>query len=410
MIMTKIDGARLWQSLMDMARIGATPEGGSCREALTDADHAGRELFADWCRAEGCTMTTDAVGNLFVHRPGGEPGFAPVVMGSHLDTQPTGGRFDGVYGVLSALEVLRTLNHAGIATRHPIEIAVWMNEEGARFSPPMMGSGVFTGQFTERAVLDAIAQDGARLENELIRLGWHGKAPATLASHPVAAYFEAHIEQGPLLETRGHDIGVVTGAQGQRWFEVTVTGREAHAGPTPMELRRDALVAAARLVLEVQRIGLAYGGSAMVGVLDVMPHSRNVIPGRVFLTVDLRHASEDVLAEMEQDLRTTAARLATAGIAVDLSDFWRFPVTPFDPELVGRVRKAAGAHSNGFSDIVSGAGHDAVYMARVVPTAMIFVPCEGGISHNPAENIRPEHAETGCAVLFDAVLATAVRI
>lgn len=407
--MTTIDGARLWQSLMDMAKVGASPEGGSCREALTDADKAGRALFARWCEAEDCTLVTDAIGNLFVRRPGGDASLPPVVMGSHLDTQPTGGRFDGVYGVLAALEVVRSLGQAGIATRHPIEIAVWMNEEGARFSPPLMGSGVFSGVFPERTVLDTVAQDGARLEDELLRLGWRGKAPAVLASHPIAAYFEAHIEQGPVLETRGHDIGVVTGAQGQRWFEVTVIGREAHAGPTPMELRRDALVAASRLVIEVQRIGTAYGGSAMVGVLDVEPHSRNVIPGRCFLTIDLRHADEAVLAEMEAELRRVVAALGHGGITIDLRDFWRFPVTPFDPVLVGRVRQAAQARTNASSDIVSGAGHDAVYMARVVPTAMVFIPCEGGISHNPAENIQPEHAALGCSVLFDAVLASAGR-
>ncbi|CAH2602960.1 N-carbamoyl-L-amino-acid hydrolase [Rhodovastum atsumiense] len=402
-----IDGARLWQSLMDMARVGATPEGGSRREALTDADAAGRALFAGWCAAEGCVLHTDAVGNLFVRRPGGDATLPPVLMGSHLDTQPSGGRFDGIYGVLAALEVVRALNAARVATRHPIEIAVWMNEEGARFSPPMMGSGVFAGVFPECAVLDAVAQDGARLEDELKRLGWRGSAPAALAAHPVAAYFEAHIEQGPVLEARGHEVGVVTGAQGQRWFEAVVTGREAHAGPTPMELRRDALVAGAKLVLEVERIGKAHGGSGMVGILDVAPHSRNVIPGRAFLTIDLRHEQEAALDRMEADLRAVCDGLSRDGIAVALKDFWSFPVTPFDPVLVGRVRAAAAARGVVASDIVSGAGHDAVYMARVVPTAMVFIPCEGGVSHHPAENIEPGHAAIGCQVLCDAVLATA---
>lgn len=408
--MVTIDRDRLWQSLMDMAKIGATAEGGSRREALTDADAAGRALFSDWCRAEGCSLVTDAVGNLFARRPGGDPALPPVVMGSHLDTQPSGGRFDGVYGVLSAVEVMRALNRDHVRTRHPLEIAVWMNEEGARFSPPLMGSGVFCGVFPERQVLDAVAQDGPRLEDELLRLGWRGAAPAALSSHPVAAYFEAHIEQGPVLETLGHEIGVVTGALGQRWFEASITGREAHAGPTPMHLRKDSLVAAAHLILEVQRIGVVHGGTGMVGVIDVFPHSRNVIPGRSFLTIDLRHTDEAELAVMEADLRQSAEALNRDGISVEISDFWSFPVTHFDATLVGRVRDAARRHAKTWSDIASGAGHDAVYMARVVPTAMIFIPCEGGISHNPAENITPDQAALGCSVLCDAVLATAERI
>ena len=407
--MVTIDGGRLWASLMEMAEVGATPEGGSRREALTDADAAGRALFSAWCAAEGCRLVTDAIGNLFVRRPGGDAALPPVVMGSHLDTQPSGGRFDGVFGVLAALEVVRSLNAGGIATRHPLEIAVWMNEEGARYSPPMMGSGVFTGRFTETEVLNARAQDGARLSDDLARLGWRGQRTAAIADHPVAAYFEAHIEQGPVLEDEGKEIGVVTGAQGQRWYEATVTGREAHAGPTPMAQRRDALVTAAKLILEVERIGVGHGGTSLVGVIDVEPHSRNVIPGRTHLTVDLRHADQAVLMAMEADLRAAAEALCREGVAVEVRDFWSFPVTPFDPVLVGRVRAAAAARGFTARDIASGAGHDAVYMARVVPTAMVFIPCAGGISHNPAESITPEQAARGCTVLADAVLATAGR-
>ncbi|WP_158045253.1 Zn-dependent hydrolase [Skermanella pratensis] len=407
-----IDGERLWGMLMEMAAVGATPKGGSRRLTLTDEDGAGRELFRSWAESAGCTAVTDAIGNLFVRRPGRIQGLPPVVMGSHLDTQPTGGRFDGVLGVLAGLEVLNSLNGRGIRTDHPVEVAVWMNEEGARFSPPMMGSGVWAGVFGEAEILDKIAQDGARLGDELERLGWRGTAPADHRANSMAAYFELHIEQGPVLEHEGMEIGVVTGAQGQRWYEVTVTGREAHAGPTPMRLRKDALVGAAEIVGLVRRIGLESGDEACatVGILDVQPHSRNVIPGRAFLTVDLRHPDDGILAGLDARFREEAATVCEGlGLGVEVREFWRFPSTPFAPELVGRVRDAASRLGYRWRDIVSGAGHDAVYVADVCPAAMIFVPCEDGISHNEAENISPEDAERGCAVLFEAVAATAIN-
>lgn len=406
----RIDADRLWSSLMDMATVGATEKGGSCRLALTDADRAGRALFAGWAEAAGYALETDAIGNLFVRRPGRDAALPPVVMGSHLDTQPTGGRFDGVFGVLAGLEVLRSLDDAGLETDHPVAVAVWMNEEGARFSPPMMGSGVWAGVFAEAEILDKTGQDGARLGDELARHGWRGLLPADHARHPFAAYFEAHIEQGPVLEHEGLPIGVVTGAQGQRWYEITVTGQEAHAGPTPMRLRKDALVGAARLVDLVNRIGREGGDEACatVGILDVHPHSRNVIPGRCFLTVDLRHPDDATLAGFDARFRREAEAACRAlGLGVEITEFWQFPSTPFDAALVGRVRDAAAALGLPHRDIVSGAGHDAVYVAKVCPTAMIFIPCENGISHNEAENIRPEDAGRGCAVLFEAVAATA---
>jgi len=403
-----IDGARLWRSLMDMAAVGATPKGGNCRLALTDEDKAGRDLFVEWCRAAGCTVTVDAVGNIFARRAGTNPALPPVVMGSHLDTQPTGGRFDGVYGVLAGLEVIRALNDANIATEHPVEVAVWTNEEGARFSPPMMGSGVCTGVFTLEEILDKIGQDGARLGDELARIGYRGEADPT--DHPMAAYFEAHIEQGPVLEDSGTTIGVVTAAQGQHWYEVTVTGREAHAGPTPMRLRKDALVGAARIVEAVRQVALDHGDDACgtVGILDVSPHSRNVIPGSCFLTADLRNPDTEELRRMDASFRARVADIEAAlGLTVEIKDFWYFPSTPFDETLVGRVRASAAARGFSHQNIVSGAGHDAVYLARKVPTAMVFIPCEGGISHNEVENITPDHGAQGCAVLFDAVLDTA---
>ncbi|GAA0573385.1 Zn-dependent hydrolase [Caenispirillum bisanense] len=405
-----INGARLWDSLMQMAAIGATDKGGSRRLAATDEDAAGRALFRRWAEEAGCRVITDGIGNLFVRREGSNPDLPPVVMGSHLDTQPTGGRFDGVYGVLAGLEVLRTLADGGIETERAVEVAVWLNEEGARFSPPMMGSGVWAGVFGAEEILDKIGQDGARLGNELDRLGWRGAAEADHRRRPFAAYFEAHIEQGPILEHEGMEVGVVTGAQGQRWYEVTITGQEAHAGPTPMRLRKDALVGAARVVDLVNRIGMEGGeeACATVGILDVHPHSRNVIPGRVFLTVDLRHPENATLERFCRRFTDEARAICDGlGLAVEISEFWHFPSTPFDATLVGRVRAAAENHGFRHRDIVSGAGHDAVYVARVCPTAMVFIPCEDGISHNEAENIRPEDAARGCAVLFDAVLATA---
>ncbi|MCP1673510.1 N-carbamoyl-L-amino-acid hydrolase [Natronocella acetinitrilica] len=407
-----INTERLWGSLMEMAQVGPGQAGGNRRLALTDEDRAGRDLFLHWARQDGFEPTTDAIGNLFVRRPGTDPTLDPVVMGSHLDTQPTGGRFDGVLGVLAGLEVLRSLNDHGIQTRHPIDVAVWMNEEGARFSPPMMGSGVWAGVFTRQEILDKQGQDGSRLGDELQRLGWNGDAPADHRQRPFAACFELHIEQGPVLEDAGRQIGVVTGARAQRWYEVTITGQEAHAGPTPMRLRRDALVGAARIVDLVNRIGQVDGddGCATVGILDVHPHSRNVIPGRVFLTADLRHPDEEQLKDMHHRFhRETVAIGEAANLKVEIKDFWHSAALPFDAGLVDSVRDAARALGYSHQDIVSGAGHDTVYVARVCRAAMIFVPCEGGISHNEAENIQPGDAQRGCAVLFEAVRTAAGR-
>ena len=407
-----INAERLWCSLMDMATVGPGADGGSCRLALTDADRDGRQLFMDWAWQAGYTLASDDIGNLFVTRSGEDDSLSPVVMGSHLDTQPTGGRFDGVLGVLAGLEVLRSLDDQGIRTRHPVAVAVWMNEEGSRFSPPMMGSGVWAGVFNRQEILDKVGQDGARLGDELQRLGWDGELPADHHRRPFAACFELHIEQGPVLEDADCQIGVVTGSRAQRWYEVTLTGQEAHAGPTPMRLRRDALVGAARVVELVNRIGNEGSEEtcATVGILDVHPHSRNVIPGRVFLTVDVRDPDEALLLNLHRRFHREARDIAgAAGLEIDIHDFWHSPATPFDAALVERVRAGAGRLGYSHRDLVSGAGHDTVYVARVCPSAMIFVPCEGGISHNEAENIQPGDAARGCAVLFEAVVETAGR-
>jgi len=401
-----INGERLWASLMDLARVGGTPKGGVRRITLTETDREGRDLFVRWARDAGLTVRWDAVGNIFARRPGSDPLAAPVVMGSHLDSQPSGGKFDGAYGVMAGLEVVRTLNERRIATRAPIEVASWTNEEGSRFVPVMMGSGVFAGAFRVEHVLAAKDTDGISAGQALKDIGYAGDAPA----HEIDAYFEAHIEQGPVLEDTRTTIGVVQGALGQRWFDVAFTGQDAHAGPTPMELRHDALIAASRLVLEVSRIAQTYPEYARgtVGYMQVKPNSRNVVPGEVRMSVDLRSSDDATLRSMADDLTTTARKLALdCRVDVQVREVVYFPPCRFAPELVDSVRQCAQALDLTHRDIVSGAAHDAVYIARVAPTAMIFVPCEGGISHNELENARPEDLAAGCDVLLKAVLERA---
>src|SRR5713226_8662034 len=404
-----VNGERLWVSLMELARIGATAKGGVCRLAASDLDGAARHHFIRWCEEAGCTVTVDHIGNIFARRPGRNQDLSPVMAGSHLDTQPTGGKFDGAYGVMAGLEIVRTLNDLGYETEAPIEIVAWTNEEGSRFSPAMVGSGVFAGAFDLAYGLarpDNVS--GALLGGELERIGFAGKAP--VGGRKVGAYFEAHIEQGPILEAAGLPIGIVTGAQGQRWYEITVTGQEAHAGPTPMPRRRDALVGAARMIDAVNRIGHAHApyACATVGFVQISPNSRNTIPGQVFFTVDFRHPQDDVLSAMDGELRDAcAAAAATQTLEAAVAELWYFPPTPFDPDLVGRVREAATEQGYPHQDIISGSGHDAVYMARVAPSAMIFVPCVGGISHNEIEDAKPEDLTAGCAVLLNAVLESA---
>ena len=404
----KIDGDRLWRSLMEMAKIGATEKGGNCRLALSDLDREGRQLFIGWAQQAGCTIGVDRMGNIFARRAGRNDALPPVLTGSHLDTQPTGGRFDGVFGVLAGLEVVRSLNDAGFETEAPIEVVVWTNEEGSRFPPPMIGSGVFAGVFDLAYGLDRPDLEGKTIGQELARIGFAGDRPC--GGRPVGAYFEAHIEQGPILEAEAKTVGVVTGAQGQRWYEITVTGQEAHAGPTPMTRRRDALVGAARMIDAVNRIGHDHApyACATVGFAQVSPNSRNTIPGKVFFTVDFRHPADATLSAMDRVLRDDCARIAAAsGLEVDVKEFWYFPPTPFDHDCVAAVRGAAAGAGYPHMDIISGAGHDAVYMARVAPTAMVFVPCENGISHNEVENARPEDLAVGCDVLLQAIVARA---
>jgi N-carbamoyl-L-amino-acid hydrolase len=403
-----VSGARLWDSLMEMARIGGTPKGGCNRQTLTELDGAGRALLQRWAEEAGCTLSVDRVGNMALRREGRDPSRPAVAIGSHLDTQPTGGKFDGVLGVLAGLEVLRALHEARIETEAPIVLINWTNEEGARFSPPMMGSGVAMGLFTEEEVLAKRDPAGAVFGEELRRIGWQGEAdPAGLQS--LGAYFELHIEQGPLLEREGIPVGVVDRALAQAWFDVTVTGEDFHAGGA-MAPRRDALVAASMLVQAVEEIAIAEGGRGTVGRLTLQPDSRNVVPSQAWFSVDYRHGDEAALARMGAALRARAAEIAAARkVTAEVADFWYCPLTPFDPKLVSALETAARGRGLNYQVMPTGIGHDAVYVARRVPTAMIFVPCEGGISHNEAEFITPSWAEAGLVVLADAVLATAGR-
>ncbi|SOY64989.1 Zn-dependent hydrolase [Cupriavidus taiwanensis] len=406
----RIDGQRLWDTLMRLAAIGATPKGGVCRLALTDLDRQGRDFFVAEARAAGCTIRVDAIGNIFARRAGRDDALPPVMTGSHIDTQPTGGKFDGNYGVFAGIEVLRTLADAGIVTDAPLEVAVWTNEEGSRFVPVMMGSGAFIGEFALAEVLQQRDRDGISVGQALQAIGYAGPEP--VGARPVGAYFEAHIEQGPVLEANDTTIGVVTGALGQRWYDVVLTGMEAHAGPTPMALRKDALLAASELVGMVNRIALDHPphGRGTVGCLAVHPDSRNVIPGKVTMTVDLRAGDDTVLSAMDAALRAQVAALAArSGIDIELRQVVYFPPQPFDGRLVEAVRGGARRLGHAAMEVISGAGHDAVYLARVAPAAMIFVPCKDGISHNEIEEARPEHLEAGCNVLLHAMLDAATR-
>ena len=404
----RIDGPRLWDSLMELARIGATDKGGVKRLALTDLDRQGRDLVVGWARAEGLAITVDAIGNVFMRREGTNPDLPPIVTGSHIDTQPTGGKFDGNYGVLAGLEVVRTLNQHGVRTEAPIEVAFWTNEEGSRFVPVMMGSGVFCGAFSLETAYAARDVDGKSVGEELERIGYRG--PQTPGDHPIGAYFEAHIEQGPVLEDADKVIGVVPAVMGLSWYDCTVTGMEAHAGPTPMGLRRDALQVATTIMQETVAIANRYPpyGRGTVGMVQVFPNSRNVIPGQVKFSIDLRNVTDALLNTMHGEIEAFVERTRReTGLAVELQRVSYYPPCPFHPDCVDAVRAATAKLGYSTMDVVSGAGHDAIYVARLAPAGMIFVPCKDGISHNEIEDAQPGHLEAGCNVLLHAMLKRA---
>ena len=417
--MARINSARLWDSLMELARIGATPKGGVKRLALTELDRQGRDLVVGWLREAGCEIRIDAIGNVFGIRPGrrgngfdadgnpaSDPAARPVAVGSHVDTQPSGGKFDGNYGVLAGVEVLRALNDAGLQTERPVAVAIWTNEEGTRFTPVMMGSGVYCGAFGIEHCLTQHDRDGISVAQALATIEYAGRdTPPRFA-----AYFEPHIEQGPVLEREGKTIGAVEGALGQRWFDVVVTGQDAHAGPTPIAMRRDALLSASRLIIEVRRIATESPDYARgtVGQLFVHPNSRNVIPGRVEFSVDFRNAREETLLAMVAQLREAAQRVAQEdGVQVSVDEVVHFPPCAFEADLVAGIEQDAAELGHSVMRLASGAGHDAVYVARTCPTAMIFVPCEGGISHNEIESATPQDLAAGCDVLLRSVLRAA---
>ncbi len=406
----RIDGRRLWDSLMQMAAIGATPRGGVRRLTLTETDRRGREQFRAWCEAAGLTVRVDAIGNMFARREGRDPARSPVLFGSHLDSQPSGGKFDGALGVLSGLEVMRSLNELGIVTEAPLELVNWTDEEGSRFGHSLMGSGVWAGVFGLDEAYALADLEGVTVGAALEAISQRGPELAT--AFPADAYFELHIEQGPILEREGATIGVVTGAQAQVWYDAVATGQESHAGTTPPVARRDALVCAARVIELVDRMMRARGedGRGTVGQLVVSPNSRNVIPGEVRFSVEFRHPEEAEVDRMDAAFVVEAQGIARAcGVTLELARLFRIPAQRFDPACVALVREAAAKLGYPARDIVSGAGHDAVYVARHVPAAMIFTPCKDGLSHNEAESILPEEAEAGAQVLFEAVLARANR-
>jgi N-carbamoyl-L-amino-acid hydrolase len=401
----RIDGARLWAELMETAAIGATPKGGLCRLTLTDLDRQVRDWFKARAEALGCTVTVDSMGAMFARR-GGRADVPPIAMGSHLDTQPTGGKFDGVLGVLAALEALRTMVEAGYETFAPIEVVNWTNEEGARFQPSMVSSGVFAGAFEHDWAAARRDAAGISFGEALAAIGYRGAERC--GDHRLSAFFELHIEQGPILEAESKSIGIVTDIQGIRWFEATLRGQDAHTGATPMALRKNALLAAARLVDRVDAIAGRHAPQAVatVGRLDVKPNSPNVVPGEVFFTVDLRHPDASVLDAMEQEWVAAAYRMVEeSGVEIETAKILDVPPVRFDPDCIACVRDGARIAGYSARDIVSGAGHDAGYVSRVARSAMIFVPCRGGISHNETEYATPEHCGAGAQVLLQAVLA-----
>lgn len=399
-----INAKRLWDSLMETAEFGKTAKGGIKRLTLSDEDKRVRDWFRSACESLGCDVTVDSCGNMFAVRPGKRADILPIAMGSHLDTQPTGGKFDGVLGVLSGLEAMRTLHETGYETNAPMMIVNWTNEEGSRFAPAMLASGVYAGVFTEEFAWSREDRDGKPFGAELERIGYKGLIP--VGTQKFQAMFELHIEQGPILEAEGKMIGVVTGVQGMRWYEVTVRGQESHTGATPMGLRKNALLGAARMIEAIHQVGMRHlPGVASVGLIENRPNSRNVVPGEVFFTVDLRHPDETVLDTMENEYQAALPKIASElNLELEEKRIWKSPAVNFAPDLIECVKYGAEKAGYSYRTMASGAGHDACYVARVAPTTMLFSPCLGGLSHNEAESVKPEECSASAQVLLNAVL------
>ncbi len=404
----RINGDRLWDSLMDMAKIGPGVAGGNNRQTLTDEDGEGRALFQQWCEAAGCSMGLDQMGNMFARREGSDPDALPVYVGSHLDTQPTGGKYDGVLGVLGGLEILRTLNDMDIKTKHPIVATNWTNEEGTRYAPAMLASGVFGGVHTQEWAYNRVDAEGKKFGDELARIGWRGEEQ--VGARKMHAFFELHIEQGPILEAEGKDIGVVTHGQGLSWTEVTITGRDSHTGSTPMPMRKNAGLGMAKVLELVDQIAWSHAPHAVgaAGHIDVYPNSRNVIPGKVVFTVDFRSPDLSVIEDMEARLKVGAAKICEdMGLSITFEKTGGFDPVTFDETCVTAVRNAAERMGYSHMNLISGAGHDACWINGVAPTAMVMCPCVDGLSHNEAEDISKEWATAGADVLMQAVVETA---
>ena len=407
----RVNGDRLWDSLMEMAKIGPGVAGGNNRQTLTDEDSEGRHLFKKWCEDQGCSMGLDKMGNMFAYREGTDPDALPVYVGSHLDTQPTGGKYDGVLGVLGGLEIIRSLNDLNIKTKHPIVVTNWSNEEGTRFAPPMLSSGVFGGMHTLDWAYNREDSEGKTFGDELVRIGWKGEEEVGVRK--MHAFFELHIEQGPILEAENKDIGVVTHGQGLSWTQITVTGKDSHTGSTPMPMRRNAGLGMARILEKVEEIALSHAPHAVgaAGHIDVYPNSRNVIPGKVIFTVDMRSPELSVIADMENRLMLESKNICeNLGLEVEFEKVGGFDPVKFDEQCVSAVRDASEKLGYSHMNLISGAGHDACWINRVAPTAMIMCPCVDGLSHNEAEEISKKWATAGADVLLHAVLETAVII
>jgi len=402
-----INAERLWSSLEEMAQIGRTPAGGVTRLTLSEEDRLARDRLRNWATEAGFHCRVDTLGNMFIRRPGRHPHLAPVLTGSHVDSQPLGGRYDGIYGVLAGLEVLRTLNDRAIETERDIVLVNWTNEEGARFAPAMLASGVWSGHFSEEFALSRLDNDGIRLQDALQAIGYQGEQPTQ--AFPLHACYEVHIEQGPILEAEGIDIGIVHAAMGQRWYTITLTGFAAHAGTTPMTNRQDALTAFAQLALAVEQIGLDHvpDGRATMGMVQNIPNSRNVVSGKVVCSVEFRHPQTPILDSMEQALHQAVDALSQRQVAVELERIFDYAPIAFDPDCIKRSEQAAQALGYAFKPMVSGAGHDTCYLNTCAPASMIFIPCEKGISHNEAENILPAWSEKGANVLLNTLVLAA---
>ena len=403
-----MNGNRLWNGLMEMAKIGPGIAGGNNRQALTDEDAEARILFQNWCKEAGLSMGVDQMGTMFARGEGVVQDALPVYVGSHLDTQPTGGKYDGVLGVLAGLEIIQTLNEQGIKTKHPIVVVNFTNEEGTRFPPAMVASGVFAGVHSLEWAYSREDSEGKTFGDELKRINWIGDEE--VGARKMKAFFELHIEQGPILELEGKEIGVVTHGQGLNWLEIRLTGKESHTGSTPMPLRINAGLGMARVTQLVDEIAHQYEPNAVgaIGQCDIYPNSRNIIPGKAIFTVDFRHPEKSIIASMERDLKMGAKKIAEEiGLALEIESVGGFDPVTFDPDCVATVRAAAEKLGYEHRDLVSGAGHDACWINKVAPTAMVMCPCVGGLSHNEAEEISQKWASAGADVLLHAVLESA---